>query len=72
MSGMLWELFVVGLLFYGLVLTGLAAVMSRRWTARLETPDGQDAPIFVTRRTRETALTSGRRTGTNRTTRGQM
>jgi hypothetical protein len=49
MTGMIWELFVVGLLFYGLAFLGITAVSGRGGLRRLEIPDAADAPIFVTR-----------------------
>jgi hypothetical protein len=44
------DFFVAGLLLYGLVLLGFAAMSEPAIPNRLETPDMHDAPIFVTRR----------------------
>jgi hypothetical protein len=63
-TGMFWELFVAGLLFYGLALTGIAAATGRGGIPRLETPDEHDAPILVTHRSRRaTTATVATRSG---------
>jgi hypothetical protein len=68
MSEMIWELFVAGLLLYGLALLGLAAVSGPASVRRGERPDEHDAPIFVRRRTDQQIPTVSRRTETGRTT----
>jgi hypothetical protein len=50
MTEMVWELFVAGLLVCGLLSLVVAAVACRGGASTVETPDQQDAPIFVTRR----------------------
>jgi hypothetical protein len=50
MAGIAWELFVVGLLVYGLVVLVVAAVTGRGRVGTIDCPDRNDAPIFVTRR----------------------
>jgi hypothetical protein len=63
-TGMLWEMFVTGLLLYGLAFVGVAAVSGRAGVRRLQCPDVYDAPIFVTRRNgRATTATMSTRTG---------
>jgi hypothetical protein len=65
MTGMVWELFVAGLLLYGLTFLGIAAGSGRRGGRGPEIPDERDAPIFVTRRSnRGTSATVTTRTGT--------
>jgi hypothetical protein len=65
MTGMVWELFVVGLLLYGIAFLGIGAVSGRGGARRLAIPDERDAPIFVTRRSyRGTTATVTTRTGT--------
>jgi len=68
MSEMIWELFVAGLLLYGLALLGLAALSGSDSAQRGERPDEQDAPIFVRRRTEHDVRTVTPRTETGRTT----
>jgi hypothetical protein len=68
MSEMIWELFVAGLLLYGLALLGLAAVSGSGSTRRGERPDEHDAPIFVRRRTEHEVRPVTPRTETGRTT----
>lgn len=69
MTEMVWELFVAGLLLYGLAFLGIAAVRDRGGARSLEIPDYHDAPIFVTRRSsRATTATVTTRTGMTRTT----
>ena len=68
MTEMIWELFVVGLLLYGLALLGLAAVRRPAGVWHGE-PGEQDAPIFVRRRSTHEPPSVARRTGTTRTTR---
>jgi hypothetical protein len=69
MTEMVWELFVAGLLLYGLAFLGIAAVSGRGGARSLEIPDYHDAPIFVTRRSsRATTATVTTRTGMTRTT----
>lgn len=69
MTEMVWELFVAGLLLYGLAFLGIAAVSGRGGPRSLEIPDHHDAPIFVTRRSsRATTATVTTRTGMTRTT----
>lgn len=63
MTEMVWELFVGGLLLYGLVVLMTAAVTDRGGPGTVGTPDQQDAPIFVSRR-------NGRATTATVTTRG--
>jgi hypothetical protein len=63
-TGMLWELFVAGMLFYGLALVGIAAANSRGGTRRLEAPDNHDAPILVKHRSSQvTTATVATRSG---------
>jgi hypothetical protein len=65
MTEMVWELFVAGLLFYGLAFLGIAAASGRGGARSPEIPDARDAPIFVTRRSiRGTSATVTTRTGT--------
>jgi hypothetical protein len=66
---MIWELFVVGLLLYGLVSLVYMALGGRGGPRRLELPDARDAPIVVTRRsTRVTTSSMVTRTGLSDTT----
>ncbi len=70
MMDMIWELFVVAVLLYGLALLGLAAVAGQGPDRRYATPDRQDAPIFVRRRGgRAAGPTVATRRGTIRLTR---
>jgi hypothetical protein len=55
MTELFWELFIGGLLLYGLVSLVVGAVAARSRVGTIETPDHEDAPIFVTRRTRRAA-----------------
>lgn len=50
MSEMIWELFVTGLLLYGLALLGFAALSRPATTLRGRWLDEHEAPIFVRRR----------------------
>jgi hypothetical protein len=68
MSEMIFELFVAGLLLYGLALLGFAALSRPATTWRGERPDGRDAPIFVRRSSTQATPTVAQRTGTSRTT----
>jgi hypothetical protein len=68
MSEMIWELFVAGLLLYGLALLGLAAVSGPASVQRVEQPDEHDAPIFVRRRTDHETPRVSPRTETGRST----
>ncbi len=68
MSEMIWELFVAGLLLYGLALLGLAALNGPATTWRGARPDEHDAPIFVRRGSTQATPTVAQRTGTTRTT----
>jgi hypothetical protein len=67
MSEMIWELFVAGLLLYGLALLGLAAVSGPAGARREETPYEHDGPIYVKRRSTHEAPTAAHRTRTSRT-----
>ena len=51
------DVFIAGLLLYGLVLLGFAAMTEPTIPNRLETPDMHDAPISVTRRGMSTTTT---------------
>jgi hypothetical protein len=51
MTELFWELFIGGLLLYGLVSLVVGAVAARSGVGTIETPDQEDAPIFVRRRT---------------------
>jgi hypothetical protein len=65
MTEMVWELLVVGLLLYGVAFLGVVALSGRGGARGLEIPDVQDAPIFVTRRSRRgTTATVTTRAGT--------
>jgi hypothetical protein len=65
MTGMIWELFVAGLLLYGLGFLALAAVSGRGGLRSLGIPEEREAPIFVTRRSsRGTSATVTTRAGT--------
>jgi hypothetical protein len=65
MTGMVWELLVVGLLLYGVAFLGIAAVYGRRQAEGPVIPDAPEAPIFVTRRSSgATSSTVTTRTGT--------
>jgi hypothetical protein len=69
MTEMFWELFVAGLLLYGLAFLGIAAVSGRGGAPSPEVPDHHDAPILVTRQSsRATTATVTTRTGMTRTT----
>ena len=68
MSEMIWELFVAGLLLYGLALLGLAAMSGPAGVRRGERPDEHDGPIFVRRRSTHETPNVAQRTGTSRTT----
>jgi hypothetical protein len=72
MTGIVWELFVIGLLLYGLVFTGIAPLICAGGSRRLEVPDHRDAPIFVTRPEDRSAAEATTRSGTTRTSRGWM
>jgi hypothetical protein len=69
MTSMVWELFVVGLLLYGLVSLAYMALSGRGGPPQLELPDHRDAPIVVTRRsTFATTRNMVTRTGLSDTT----
>ena len=69
MTEMIWELFVAGLLLYGLALLGLAAIRRPASVWRGEWPGEQDAPIVVRRRSTHETPTVAQRTGRSRTPR---
>jgi hypothetical protein len=69
---MLWQLFVIGLLLYGLVFTGIAPIIAAGSARGLKIPDHRDAPIFVTRRDERSPAEATTRSGTTRTSRGWM
>jgi hypothetical protein len=62
---MMFELLVIGLLTYGLVVLGIAATGGRAHS-RIAIPDHADAPIVVTRRSSH-AATVTTRSGVSRT-----
>jgi hypothetical protein len=68
MTEMVWELYVLGLLLYGLAFLGIAA-LSARGGFGPAIPDERDAPIVVTRRSeRATTTTVITSTGSSQTT----
>jgi hypothetical protein len=71
MSEMILELFVGGLLLYGLALLVFAALRSSSNGRSADRTEQRDAPIFVTRRSgRSTYSTASTRTGVTRTPTG--
>jgi hypothetical protein len=72
MTGMAWQLFVIGLLLYGLIFTAIAPLLGSMGARRLEIPDHRDAPISVTRRDDRSAAEETARSATTRTSKGWM